>query len=129
MCLRASSKDVGRHLQDQIPIVGNCHELSTRASTWASVPEGVFERQLLRLTAQLVELHEGGQTSTSKLAVSTAIHLWSPPRIVCATEDPRDLLAPHPIAQGSPNAWISEIRDYLKDKILHEDHVSVERIV
>ena len=28
-------------------------DLSTRASTWASVPEGVFERRLLRPTASL----------------------------------------------------------------------------
>ena len=86
-------------------------ELSMRASSWAPMSKDVFERRLLRPSAQPTELGEGGQTSTSKLAVSTAIHLWSPPRIVCATEDPRDLLAPHPIAQGSPNAWISEIRD------------------
>jgi ribonuclease HI len=35
-------------------------ELSTRESTWAPVPEGVFERRLLRPTAQLAELGEGG---------------------------------------------------------------------
>jgi hypothetical protein len=54
---------------------------------------------------------------------------WSPPRIACATEDPKNPLAPHPVAQDGPDAWISEIQDYLKDNILPEDHVSAERIV
>jgi hypothetical protein len=36
-------------------------ELSVRASTWAPVPEGVFERRLLRPTAQPAELDEGGK--------------------------------------------------------------------
>jgi ribonuclease HI len=104
-------------------------ELSTRASTWASVPEGVFERRLLRPTAQPPELGEGGEPSTSKLAVSVAFHLQNPPRIVCATGGPANLLAPQPIAQSGPDAWISEIWDYLKENILPEDHVSAERIV
>jgi ribonuclease HI len=34
-------------------------ELSTRATTWAPVPEGVFERRLLRPTAQPTELSGG----------------------------------------------------------------------
>ena len=104
-------------------------DLSARASTWASVPEGIFERQLLRPTTQPAELGEGGQASTSKLAVPTAFHPWCPPRVVCAVEDPRDLIAPLPPAQGGPDAWISEIRDYLKDNILPDDDVSAERIV
>jgi len=104
-------------------------DLSTRASTWAPVPEGVFERRLLKPIAQPAELDEGGQTSTSKLAVLAVLHLWSPPRIVCATEIPGDLEAPRPIAQEGPDAWISEIRDYLKDNILPEDHATAERIV
>jgi ribonuclease HI len=104
-------------------------ELSMRASTWAPVPEGVFERWLLGPTAQRVELSEGGETSTSKLAVPVAYHLHNPPRIVCATEGPVNLLAPQPVAQSGPNAWISEIRDYLKENILPEDHVIAERIV
>jgi hypothetical protein len=49
-------------------------ELSVRASTWAPVPEGVFKRRLLRPTAQPAELDEGGETSTSKLAVLVAYH-------------------------------------------------------
>jgi hypothetical protein len=32
-------------------------------------------------------------------------------------------------AQASPIAWIREIRDYLKDNILPDEHVYVERIV
>ena len=39
------------------------------------------------------------------------------------------MVVPGPVAQGSPDAWISEIRDYLKENILPEDHVSAERIV
>jgi ribonuclease HI len=104
-------------------------ELSTRASTWALVPEGVFERWLLRPTAQPAKPGEGGETSTSKIAVSVAFHLQNPPKIVCATEGPSNLLAPQPVAQSGPDAWISEIRDYLKENILPEDHVSAERIV
>jgi hypothetical protein len=55
-----------------------------RASTWAPVPEGVFETRLLRPTAQPAELDEGGETSTSKLAVPVAYHQQNPPRVVCA---------------------------------------------
>jgi hypothetical protein len=58
-----------------------------------------------------------------------AYHLHNPPRIVCATEGPVSLLAPQPVAQSGTDAWISEIRDYLKENILPEDHVSAERIV
>jgi ribonuclease HI len=104
-------------------------ELSMRASTWAPVPEGVFEGRLLRPTAQPAEPGEGGDTSTLKLAVSVAFHLQNPPRIVCATEGPANLLAPQPVAQSGSDAWISEIQDYLKENILPEDHVSAERIV
>jgi ribonuclease HI len=53
-------------------------ELSTRASTWEPVPKGVFERRLLRPTAQPAKLGEGGETSTSKLAVPVALHLQNP---------------------------------------------------
>jgi hypothetical protein len=58
-----------------------------------------------------------------------AFHLHNPPRIVCATEGPANLLAPQPVAQSGPDAWISEIRVYLKENILPKDHVSAERIV
>jgi len=104
-------------------------DLSARASTWAPVPEGVFDRQLLKPTTQPAKLGEGGQTRTSKLAVPVVLHPWSPLRIVCATEDPGHLSTPRPVAQWSPDAWISEIRDYLKDNILPEEHMSAERIV
>jgi ribonuclease HI len=104
-------------------------ELSTRASTWALMPEGVFERWLLRPTTQPAEPVEGGETSTSKLAVPVVIHPQDPPRTVCATEGPANLLAPQPVFQSGPDAWISEIRDYLKENILPEDHVIAECIV
>jgi hypothetical protein len=54
-----------------------------RASTWAPVPEGVFERRLLRPTAQPAELDEGGETSTLKLAVPGVYHLQNPSKTVC----------------------------------------------
>jgi hypothetical protein len=93
------------------------------------MPEGVFKRRLLRPTAQPAKPGEGGETSTSKLAVPVAFHLQNPPRIVCAIEGPANLLAPQPVAQSGPDAWISEIRDYLKENVLPEDHMSAERIV
>jgi hypothetical protein len=103
--------------------------LSTKASTQASVPEGVFQRRLLKPTAQPAGLGEGGQTSTSKLAVQVVLHPWGPPRVVCTLEGPEDLGEPNPVSQGGPDAWISEIRDYLKDNFLPEDQASAERIV
>jgi hypothetical protein len=93
------------------------------------MPEGVFQRWLLKPSAQPTELGEGGQSSTSKLAVPTTLHPWGPPRIVCTIEGPEDLEEPHPNSQEVPDAWISEIRDYLKDNILPEDHVSAEHVV
>jgi hypothetical protein len=90
---------------------------------------GVFERRLLRPTSHPAELDEGGDTSTSKLAVSMAYHLQNPPKTVCAIGGPASPLAPQPVSQSGPNAWIFEIRDYLKENILPEDHVSAERIV
>jgi hypothetical protein len=100
-----------------------------RASTWAPVPKGVFERRLLRPTAQPAELDKGGETSTSKLAVPVTYHLQNPPKTVCVTAGPANLVAPQPVSQSGPDAWISEIWDYLKENILPEDHVSAERIV
>jgi hypothetical protein len=93
------------------------------------VPEGVFKRRLLRPTAQAAELGEGGETGTSKLAVPVAYHLQKPPKTVCATGGPASPLAPQPVSQSGPDAWISKIRNYLKENILPEDHVSVERIM
>jgi hypothetical protein len=48
---------------------------------------------------------------------------------VCATGGPTSPLVPQPVSQSGPDAWIFEIRDYLKENILPEDHVSAERIV
>jgi hypothetical protein len=48
---------------------------------------------------------------------------------VCTLEGPEDLEEPHPISQEGPDAWIFEIRDYLKDNFLPEDQASAERIV
>jgi hypothetical protein len=84
---------------------------------------------MLRPTAQPAELGDGGETSTSKLAVPVAFRPWSLPKVVCAIEDPDNRLAPLLFAQDGPDAWISEIRDYLKENILPKDHVSAERIM
>jgi hypothetical protein len=48
---------------------------------------------------------------------------------VYALGDSADPLAPWSTTQSGPDAWISEILDYLKENILPEDHVSAERIV
>jgi hypothetical protein len=93
------------------------------------MPEGVFERRFLRPTAQPAELGEGGETSTSKLAVPVVFHPQDPPRTICATEGSANLLAPQPMSQSGPDACISEIWDYLKENILPKDHVSAECIV
>jgi hypothetical protein len=103
--------------------------LSAKASTQAPVPEGIFQRRSLKPSAQPAELGEGGQTSTSKLAVPAVLHPWGPPRMVCTLEGPEDLVEPHPSSQGGPDAWISEIQDYLKDNFLPEDQASAECIV
>jgi ribonuclease HI len=102
-------------------------DLSQKASTRAPVPEGVFERRLLRPAAQPAELGEGGETGTSKPTVLVASQ--NPPMAVCALGDSADPLAPQLTTQSDPDAWISEIQDYLKENILPEDHVSAERIV
>jgi hypothetical protein len=93
------------------------------------VPEGIFQRRLLKPTAQPAGLGEGGQSSTSKLAVPAALHLWGPPRVVCTLEGPEDLGEPDPISQGGPDAWIFEIQDYLKDNFFPEDKAFAECIV
>jgi ribonuclease HI len=129
--VRKLEKDFTTLELQHVPRANNsaADELSTRASTWAPVPEGIFERRLLRPTAQPAEPDEGGESSTSKLAVPVALHLQNPPRIVCATGGPANPLAPQPLSQSGPDAWISEIQDYLKENILPEDHVFAERIV
>jgi hypothetical protein len=60
------------------------NDLSTKASTSALVPDGVLDRRLWQPTAQAVNLSEGGETSTSKLAVLAP---WSPPRVIGITGD------------------------------------------
>jgi hypothetical protein len=102
-------------------------DLSQRASTWAPVPEGIFKRRLLRPAAQPAELGEGGETGTSKPTVPVVFQ--NPPKAVCALGDSADPLAPQSTTQSGLDAWISEIRDYLKENILPEDHVSAERKV
>jgi ribonuclease HI len=129
--MRKLEKDFTALELQHVPRADNsaADDLSVRASTWAPVPEGIFERRLLRPTAQPTKLGEGGETSTSKLAVPVASHLQNPSKTVCAIGDPDSPLAPQPISQSGPDAWIFEIRDYLKENILPEDHVSAERIV
>jgi hypothetical protein len=56
-------------------------------------------------------------------------HPQDPPKLVCATAGPANLLAPQPVSQSGPDAWIFEIRDYLKENILPEDNVAAERIL
>jgi hypothetical protein len=73
------------------------------------MPEGVFERRLLRPTAQPAEPGEGGETSTPKLAVPMVFHPQDPLRTVCATEGPANFLAPQPVSQSGPDAWIFKI--------------------
>jgi hypothetical protein len=63
-------------------------ELSADASTWVLVPDGVFEWKLQRPIARPVEPGEGGETSTSKLAVPVVLIPWSPSRIVGITGTP-----------------------------------------
>jgi hypothetical protein len=48
---------------------------------------------------------------------------------VCTLEGPKDLRKPCPVCQEGPDAWISKVRDYLKDNFLPEDQASAERIV
>jgi hypothetical protein len=114
-----------------VPHVDNtvADDLSTKAFTWALVPDGVFERRLLLPIAWPVELGEGGETSTSKIAVPSALFSRSTPRIIGVTED-----FVHPIkqdldAQAGPNAWITKIQDYLKDNILPDEHLFTDRII
>jgi hypothetical protein len=129
--VRKLEKDIDALELQHVPREGNsvADALSAKASTQAPVLEGVFQRRLLKPSVQPAELDEGGQTSTSKLAVPAVLHPWGPPRVVCTLEGLEDLVEPHPVSQGGPDAWISEIRVYLKDNFLPEDQASAERIV
>jgi hypothetical protein len=50
-------------------------ELSTKASTWAPMPDKVFERRLQQPTARLALPGEWGETSTSKLALLVSLFI------------------------------------------------------
>jgi ribonuclease HI len=98
--VRKLEKDFSALELQHVPRADNsaADELSMRASTWAPMPEGIFERRLLRPTAQPTELGEGGETGTSKLAVPVVSHLQNPPKTVCAIGGHANLLAPQLIA-------------------------------
>jgi hypothetical protein len=100
-------------------------DLSTKAPTLAPVPAGVLERRLWQPTAWTANPSEGGETSTSKLAVLVP---WSPPRIVGVMGFSVHLSAQDLKAQASPDTWITEIQTYLKDNILSDDMTSADRI-
>jgi hypothetical protein len=94
-----------------VPCANNAvtDKLSAKASTWAPVPNGVFERKLQRPTAQPTKPGEGGETRTPKQEVWVALIPWSPPRIIGIMGD-----SVHPgtqdlEAQVGPDAWITEI--------------------
>jgi ribonuclease HI len=61
--VRKLEKDFTALELQHVPHANNfaADELSTRASTWAPVPEGVFETRLLRPTAQPAEPGEGAR--------------------------------------------------------------------
>jgi hypothetical protein len=63
------------------------------------------------------------------LVVLVALFPCSPPRIVSVTGDSVHHNAQDLDAQVGPDAWIMEIRDYLKYNILPDEHASAEQIV
>jgi hypothetical protein len=108
-----------------VPRVHNAviNDLSTKAPTWAWVPDGVFERRLQRPLARPAEL---GEPSTSNLAVSVALHPWSPPKIINVTGESVHPVAQDPEVQDGPDTWITEIWTHLKDNIVLDEHASAE---
>jgi hypothetical protein len=100
-------------------------DLSTKASTSALVPNGVLETWLGQPTTREVNPSEGGETSTSKLAV---LPTWSPPRVVGIAGNSMHPGAQDPEAQAGPDTWITEIWTYLKDNILPDDMAFADRI-
>jgi hypothetical protein len=96
---------------EHVPRANNAvaDELSAKASMWALVPDGVFERKLQRSTTWPAESGKGSETNTWKLAVLADLIPWSPPRIVGVTRDSVRPCAQDPEAHISPNAWIIEI--------------------
>jgi ribonuclease HI len=125
--VRKLEKDFDVLELQHVPREGNsaADALSASASTQAPVPEGVFQRRLLKPA----DLGEGGRTSTSKLVVPAALHPWSPPRVMCSLEGTENLREPRLVSQEGPDAWIFKVQDYLKDNFLPEDQASAERIV
>jgi hypothetical protein len=104
-------------------------DLSTKDSTWAPIPDGVFERRLQPLIAQPTEPGKGGESSTSKLAVPAATIPWSPPMIVGITRNSVPPGTQDLEAQVSPDTWITKFWTYLKDYILPNDSASMDWIV
>jgi ribonuclease HI len=93
-------------------------DLSAKASTSVPVSGGVLERRLRQPTAWAANPSEGGETSTSKLAVLLP---WSLPSVLGITGDSVHPDAQDPEAQASPDTWITEIQTYLKDNNLLDD--------
>jgi hypothetical protein len=58
-----------------------------------------------------------------------ALFIWSLSRIISITWNSVNPGAQDLDAQVSPDTWITEFWDYLKDNILPDEHVSVERII
>jgi hypothetical protein len=54
---------------------------------------------------------------------------WSTQRIVGITGDTVNPDKQDQYAQAGSDAWIMEMRDYLKDNIIPDEHVSAERII
>jgi hypothetical protein len=100
-------------------------DLSTKASTSALVPDGLLERRLRKPTTWAANPSEGGETSTSKLAV---VLPWSPPRVVGITRDSVHPGVQDTEAQAGPDTWITGIQTYLKDNILPDDMTFADRI-
>jgi ribonuclease HI len=103
-------------------------DLSTNASTSAPVPDGVLERRLRQPTTWAANPSEGGETSTSKLAVLAALLPRNPSRVVGITGDSVHPSTQDPEAQAGLDTWITEIRTYLKDNILPDDMTFADRI-
>jgi ribonuclease HI len=104
------------------------NDLSAKASTSAPVPDGVLERKLRQPTTWAANPSEGGETSTSKLAVPAVLLPWSRPRVVGITRDFVHPGAQDPEAQAGLDIWITEIWTYLKDNILLDDMTFADHI-
>jgi hypothetical protein len=103
-------------------------DLSAKASTSAPIPDGILERRLRQPTTWATNPSEGGETSTSKLAVPAVLLPWSPPRVLGVTGDSVHPGVQDPKAQAGPDIWITEIRTYLKDNIFLDDMAFADQI-